>query len=69
MRANNHSFESSGGFTTHTGQSTNLASIAKGAGIERAFSITDLKKFEGILGESGQFWGNLGNFEGSLGES
>ena len=48
----NQSFESSGGFATHTGKSTNLASIAKGAGIERAFSITDLKEFEEILEES-----------------
>lgn len=48
----NQSFESSGGFATHTGKATDLASIARGAGIKRAFSIEDLKEFGKTLSEA-----------------
>lgn len=48
----NASYESSGGFATHTGRATDLASIASGAGIERAFSISDVGEFEKALDEA-----------------
>lgn len=48
----NHSFESSGGFGTHTGEATDLAAIGRGAGIGRAYAVSDVDGFSRVLDES-----------------
>ncbi len=48
----NSSYESSGGFGTQTKETTDLAAMAKGAGIRRAQSISDFRDFEAALDEA-----------------
>ncbi len=48
----NSSYESSGGFGTQTKETTDLAAMAKGAGIRRAHSISDFRDFEAALDEA-----------------
>ncbi len=45
----NSSYESSGGFATHTGENTDIAQMARGGGIERAHTVSELPEFEAIV--------------------
>jgi thiamine pyrophosphate-dependent acetolactate synthase large subunit-like protein len=45
----NSSYESSGGFATHTGENTDIAQIARGAGIGRAHAVSELAEFEAVV--------------------
>ncbi|MFQ5913745.1 MAG: thiamine pyrophosphate-dependent enzyme [Nitrospinota bacterium] len=47
----NRSYESSGGFATHTGGAVDIAAMARGAGIQRAYAVSDLPNFEAVLDE------------------